>query len=67
MSKLLLYVDDEQVDQILMVVPDNYDKEVADEEARNFLSGDAYLKESWDTGKDDTMHYSTGEYRAYVG
>lgn len=64
MPKLRIY-ESEGVDRVVMVVPDEFDKEFADEEARNFVS-DAYLIHTIEISENDAQYFG-GNYRPYVG
>jgi len=61
--KLLLYAAQEGIDQALMVVPEEYDREMADQEATDFLGECNRVSEVriW----DDDLDFSN--YRVYVG
>lgn len=63
--KLLLYTSENEVDQVLMLVPDDYDEDQADTEVNDFLPG-ATLETSFEM-IDDPDKYKIGEYRPYIG
>jgi len=65
--KLLLFVPegDNQIDEVLMAVPNDYDREYAQTEAADALDGAAILAEEMDVQGDGVLGLS--EYRPYVG
>jgi len=63
--KLLLYTAENEVDQLLMLVPEDYDEDQANTEADDFLPG-ATLETYFEL-IDDPDKYKVGKYRPYVG
>jgi len=61
---LLLYGADGVVDQVMMVVEDNYDKKKAEEEATLFLDAPAELEDEMNIG---VTSYRFTNGRAYIG
>ena len=61
--KLLLYAAEGEVDQVLMVVPDEFDGKFADGEADDFLNG-CFLVSQVQILDDDP---DFAKYRPYVG
>ena len=63
--KLLLYTAENEVDHVLMLVPDDYDEDQADTEANNFVPGSTLaLVVELDELPDKWL---IGEYRPYIG
>lgn len=57
--------DDNSVDQILVVVPDDYNPKEVEKEAEDHLDGACSIEKDIDIG--DEAKYAFSEYRMYVG
>ena len=64
MTKLLLFGAENVVDQVLMIVEDDYNRKEVEEEASIFLDAEAILEDSVTL---DEVSYSFTPGRAYVG
>lgn len=61
----LLLISTENVDQAMVIVPDDYDKKEVLAQAAKMLDGDVYIE--CDAEIDDQAKYGFSEYRIYVG
>ncbi len=62
----LLHFEGEGIDEILMTVPDDYDKEYALKEARDFVDG-AHQVGEYDLEIPPVLKSHLSEYRPYTG
>ncbi len=65
--KLLKFVKDGEIDQVLMVVPDDYNEELAEAEATDMLGEDTYLEWTGILDLTTSDWDAPSTYRPYIG